>query len=285
MSAARSADGGELVDTGGYRTNCQVGGRAAGEGDAVLLLHGSGPGVTAQANWQGIMPLLAKERRVVAPDLVGFGHTERPRDLPLEFMRTWTDQKLAVLDHYGIETADVVGNSFGGVVALATAVRAPRRVRRLVLMGSAGVPLRLTPELDFAWGYTPSKANMRRVLESMADDPALVTDELVELRYEASLAPGLQENYAALFPAPRQRWLDALVIPDGELRSVSQPALLIHGRNDRVVPVESSVLLAEKLPAARLEILEDCGHWVMIERKARFLELVRGMLGVGVRDA
>ncbi len=63
------------------------------------------------------------------------------------------------------------------------------------------------------WGYMPSFENMRRIMDVFAHDRSLVTDELAQLRYEASVRPGFQESFAAMFPAPRQRWVDAMASP------------------------------------------------------------------------
>ena len=125
-----------------------------GDADAppVLLLHGSGPGVTAYANWRLTIPTLATRLRVVAPDLVGFGFTERPDEVEYS-LDLWVDQVLGVMDGLGIECASVVGNSFGGGLALRLAARHPDRVHRLVLMGSVGVPFPITDGLDRVWGY------------------------------------------------------------------------------------------------------------------------------------
>lgn len=264
-----SADGGRLIETGGYPTNCHI----AGEGKPLLLLHGSGPGVTALANWRGLIPPFSKSRHVIAPDLAGFGYTQRPMGLPYQFLETWTDQILNLLDTLSVEEpVDVIGNSFGGALTLALAMSAPERFGKLLLMGSAGAPLDITDDLDFAWGYEPSLENMRRALSSMAYNQSIVTDELVELRHKASLTPGFLESYAELFPAPRQRWLDALITPDDQLAKIDHPCLLIHGKHDKVVQYQSSVHLANHLPNAELVLLEDCGHWVMIEQTNAFID-------------
>src|SRR5690349_16740322 len=91
-----------------------------GQGPPVLLLHGSGPGVSAWANWRLTMPELAKRFRVIAPDIVGFGHTERPAGTRYS-LDTWTTHALDLLDGMEIDKVSLVGNSFGGALALALA--------------------------------------------------------------------------------------------------------------------------------------------------------------------
>jgi 2-hydroxymuconate-semialdehyde hydrolase len=244
----------------------------------VLLLHGSGPGVTATANWRPIIPALGASRRVVAPDQLGFGGTATGEWRT--YGRTaWTDHALALLDTLGIGTVDIIGNSMGGAVALSIAAARPQAVRRLVLMGSMGVAMALPKGLDAVWGYTPGTEQMRRVIGLFAHNRDLITDELVELRYRASLDPPVRDSWAAMFPEPRQRWVDDLALSGAELAAVGAPVLLVHGRDDRVVPWRSSsAQLVDLLPDARLHVLSRCGHWTMIERTADFLAVVQPFL-------
>jgi 2-hydroxymuconate-semialdehyde hydrolase len=242
-----------------------------------LLLHGSGPGVTAIANWRAVIPALAADRRVVAPDQLGFGGTATGERRT--YGRTaWTDHALALLDTLGIGTVDIVGNSMGGAIALIATAR-PELVRRLVLMGPVGVAMALPPGLDTVWGYTPGIEQMRQVIALFAHDRDLVTDELVELRYRASLGPPVRDSWEAMFPEPRQRWLDDLALSGAELAAIRAPVLLVHGRDDRVVPWRSSsAQLLDLLGDARLHVLSGCGHWTMIERTADFLAVVQPFL-------
>jgi len=261
------------IRTGAFHTNVHD----LGEGAPVLFIHGSGPGVSAWANWRLVLPVLAQTRRVIAPDMAGFGFTERVPGAAYT-MDAWVQQALDLLDALDIERADVVGNSFGGALALALAIRAPHRVRRLVLMGSVGVPFAITPGLDAVWGYTPSFANMRRIMDVFAFDRALVTDELAQLRYEASMRPGFQETFGAMFPAPRQRWVDAMASPEAAIRALPHETLLIHGREDQVIPLATSLTLSQWIPRSQLHVFGRCGHWTQIEHSARFARLVGDFL-------
>lgn len=261
------------IRTGAFHTNVHD----LGEGAPVLFIHGSGPGVSAWANWRLVLPVLAQTRRVIAPDMAGFGFTERVPGAAYT-MDAWVQQAIDLLDALDIERADVVGNSFGGALALALAIRAPHRVRRLVLMGSVGVPFAITPGLDAVWGYTPSFANMRRIMDVFAFDRALVTDELAQLRYEASMRPGFQETFGAMFPAPRQRWVDAMASPEAAIRALPHETLLIHGREDQVIPLATSLTLSQWIPRSQLHVFGRCGHWTQIEHSARFARLVGDFL-------
>lgn len=262
---------GNSVIANGIRTNYHD--QGAGKGSPVLLIHGSGPGVTAWANWRLTMPALATNFRVLAPDMVGFGYTERPAGVQYN-MENWVSHILGFMDALGIEKAHVVGNSFGGGLALALAIRAPQRVDRLVLMGSAGIAFPLTEGLDRVWGYQPSIDAMRGLLDIFAFNRNLVTDELARMRYEASIRPGFQEAFSSMFPAPRQRGVDSLASPESAIRNLSNPTLIVHGREDKVIPLASSYQLMDLIPRSQLHVFGECGHWTQIEHAARFNRLI-----------
>lgn len=253
-----------------------------GAGDAVVLLHGSGPGVSARSTWQPTFGALAAGHRVLAPDLAGFGATERRPGFRYG-LRAWLLQVVGFLDALRLERASLVGNSLGGALALALATHSPQRFDRLVLVGSAGLKFPVTPGLEAIWGYEPGRAAMRRVLEVMAYDGGLVTDDVVEARYLASVEPGVGEAFATMFPAPHQRWVDAMATPEDRIAALPQPTLLIHGRDDRVVPVSCAYRLAELIDRAQLQVYGRCGHWALVERADDVNGLVAQFLGARPR--
>lgn len=269
MNSPANPEIAQSIGAGGILTNYHD----VGSGQPVLFIHGSGPGVSAWANWRLVLPVLGKHRRAIAPDMIGFGFTERPAGIAYS-MDTWVAQAIGLLDALGIEQADLVGNSFGGALALALAIRHPRRVRRLVLMGSVGVPFTITPGLDAVWGYTPSLDNMRGLLDLFAYDRGLVNDELALLRYQASIRPGFQESFAAMFPAPRQRWVDAMTSAEADIRAIPHETLIIHGRDDQIIPLSNSLTLAQWIDRSQLHVFGRCGHWTQIEHAARFARLL-----------
>jgi 2-hydroxymuconate-semialdehyde hydrolase len=271
---------GTKIETCGYLTNCHD----HGSGQAVFLLHGSGAGVSGWANWRLLVPELARKWRVVAPDLVGFGYTETPADFEFEFMDSWVDQMIAVLDALEIDRAHFVGNSFGGSLALWLAHRAPERTGRLVLMGPGGWPTEVRPELRALWGYKPSPDAMREAMSVMAYNQDLITDELIEMRYRATLREGAQEVFERVFPLPYQRWLDAQVMPIATLQAISNEVLLIHGRDDRVVPASVSWNLHQHLINSQFHSISRCGHWTMVEHARRFRQLVENFIEEGEID-
>lgn len=254
---------GQIIEVSGWPTNVHD----EGQGPPVLLIHGSGPGSMAWTNWRTIAPELARQFRVIAPDLLGFGHTTKPPGT--RYTRSlWTQHLLAVLDALAVPQADVVGFSLGGGLALRLASRRPERVGRIVLIGSLGLDFPLTAGLDTVWGYTPSEAGMRRVLEALIHDRGLITDELVRMRYETTLRPGYQEVFQAMFPPPRQESIAAFALEDDALRAITAETLILHGREDQVVPAEIGWRLHGLLERSELHVFGHCGHFVQVERAA-----------------
>lgn len=247
----------------------------------LVLIHGSGPGVTGFANWNGVLPRLSQHFRCLAPDMVGFGYTEVPdgvTDFTLDF---WVDHIVGFLDALGIERASFVGNSYGGGLSLAVAARQPDRVERFVLMGAAGLRFEMSAGLEAVWGYEPSEANMRKLMETFAYDPGLVTDAIVLSRHNASIRPGSHEAYSRLFPEPRQAKLDRLATPEEAIRGISARALIVHGREDVIVPVDVAYRFSALLRFSELHVFGECGHWTQIEKKDRFLDVVIPFLTAG----
>jgi len=261
------------IQTGTFNTNYHD----VGKGFPLVLLHGSGPGVSAWANWNKLFPLLSSDHRIIAPDLVGFGYTDRPEGQVYN-MDAWVTQTVNLLDALKIEQADIIGNSFGGALALALAIKYPKRVRKLVLMGSMGVTFPLTYGLDRVWGYTPSLTNMQELIGIFAYNRAMMPPELAKGRYEGSIQPGFQESFSSMFPAPRQAGVEAMAQYEIYLKEVRHQTLIVHGREDRVIPLETSMKLISIIENAQLHVFGKCGHWTQIERTEEFAELVRNFL-------
>jgi 2-hydroxy-6-oxo-octa-2,4-dienoate hydrolase len=258
---------GRSIQAAGLATNYHE----MGEGTPVLMLHGSGAGVSAWENWQHVMPAFAEQYRVIAPDIVGFGLTERPAE-PKFNIKVWVQHFLGILDALGIEKAHVVGNSFGGALAMATAISNPHRINKLVLMG--------TPAGEFdrvnrssSWNYEPSEASMRDLLLGFPHDPSFVTDEMVQARYQMTLQS--DTAYRKLFAKPEegQTTTRAKGIPEKDLTQIQHPVLVLHGREDSVVPMECGLRIATHCPNAEMHLFGHCGHWVQIERRQEFVRL------------
>ena len=267
-----------MLSVDGIRTHIHE----AGEGPTLLLLHGSGPGVSAWANWRLVLADLAQDFHVIAPDQIGFGGTEAGPDGRYG-REVWSRHALALMDELGIERFGIVGNSMGGAIALSVAAARPAAVERLVVMGTVGSHREIPPTLDRVWGYTPDLEEMREIIRLFAFDQSIVTDDLVRLRYELSLKPDTRASYEAMFPAPRQRAVDDLALDDDELAGIECPTLVIHGYDDQIIPIEFSLQVMDALPNADAYFIGRCGHWVQIEQTAKFIEAVRSFMSASGR--
>ncbi|MEW5686039.1 MAG: alpha/beta hydrolase [Pseudomonadota bacterium] len=266
---------GSFVTVGDVRTHYHD----VGAGPPVVLLHGSGPGVSAWENWGRVIPRLADTHRVIAPDMAGFGLTEGPAGQPLD-IKLWVAQLTELLDALDVGPAVLVGNSFGGGLSLATTFRDPSRVRGLVLMGTPFGRFEQTAALHQGTEYTPSLENMRAILGRFPHDPAIVTDEMVRTRYEMSLRHPDNAALRALMPEKPTDGQPVIVrgAPFERLATLTQPTLVLHGREDIVIPMEVAVDAARHIPDSELHLFGRCGHWVQLERPEAFVLLVRDFL-------
>jgi 2-hydroxy-6-oxo-octa-2,4-dienoate hydrolase len=260
---------GQSVDAFGIRTNYHD----MGTGTPVILLHGSGPGVSAWTNWRRVLPVFAEHFRVLAPDMAGFGFTERRDDLTYD-IKLWVKHLLGFMDALGIQKAHLVGNSFGGSLSLAAALRFPDRFDRITLMGTPCGKFNMTPGLRAGWFYEPSLENMRAVMTLFPFDQSVVTDELVRERYATSLIPGAQEGLRRLLVKPNEEGETPLSgMPEEAVAGLQHPTLILQGREDRVIPMEMALRLAARIPRAELHLFGQCGHWVQAERHDAFVAL------------
>ncbi|MEQ9661030.1 MAG: alpha/beta hydrolase [Parasphingopyxis sp.] len=262
---------GQSVEAMGLQTNYHD----YGEGEPIILIHGSGAGVSAWANWRGTIPQLAKSARAVAYDVAGFGFTELDPEANYT-IEYWLEHLTAFLDALGLEKVSFVGNSFGGTLAAHFALQSPERVSRMAMMGANLLPHEMLPDLDrLAWGYEPSPEMMRELLLAFPYDQSIVTDELVQARFEATNRPDYQAAFRSMFPPPRQRWVNELAPTAEQIATIDCEVLMIHGREDRMVPVDVSIDAARIVPRAELHIFGHCGHWVQMERPREFMSLIQ----------
>lgn len=239
---------------------------------AVLLMHGAGPGANAAANWRHLMPDLAENFFVVAPDLVGFGQTVIPDPFPAD-VTAWiglrVEQIFGIMDELNIPAAYIVGNSMGGALTLQLLVEAPERFKKVVLMGSIGAPAPRTPEMVRLLSFysDPRQARYREIMHSFAYDADRFEgmDEIVSTRFKIATNPEVQAIATKMIDSMRVG-MDSLIMPPSVLGKLPHEVLIFHGRHDRIVPLDTSLYLLKHLQRAELYVLDKSGHWAQLER-------------------
>lgn len=250
----------------------------AGSGDAVICLHGTGPGSSGLSSYAANIGALGERFHTYVPDLPRFGGSTKvkisaPR---LDYM---SGAVRRFMDALGIDRAHLVGNSMGAQTALKLAIDSPDRVGRLVLMAPAVMGYSLSSPMPteavrlistYYSGDGPSRERMRQLLLRMVHDPSRLTDEVVDARFQASIDPETLEANS-IGPWARQSL-------EGEVGECAAPTLLIWGLEDRATPFDHALYLMKTLPDARLHVLQHCGHWANVERAEEFNAQVLGFL-------
>ncbi|WP_030912445.1 alpha/beta fold hydrolase [Streptosporangium amethystogenes] len=258
----------------------------AGEGPPLLLLHGSGPGVTGWRNFRGNLAVLAEHFRCLILEFPGFGVSDPTGEHPMVGGRTAVTR---FLDGLGLQQADVIGNSMGGAIGAQVAMAYPDRVRRLVTIGGIGKNL-FSPGpgegirllMDFT--EEPTRERLIQWLDSMVYDRSLVTEELIEERWALATEPatlaGARQMYGKAAFAAGAAAAAASDTPPywAMLHKIKAKTLITWGRDDRVSPVDMAILPMRTIPDVEVHIFSDCGHWVMIEQKAAWESVVLAFL-------
>lgn len=258
----------------------------AGDGPPLVLLHGSGPGVTGWRNFRGVLPAFAGHFRCLVLEFPGFGVSD---DFGGHPMITAFGAVGTFVDALGLDTVDIVGNSMGGAVGINYAIGNPDKVRRLVTIGGIGTNL-LTPgpaegiRLLQDFTENPTREGLIRWLQSMVYDPAVVTEELIEERWKLATDPQTlasarrmygKEAFAAMITMMQsakgpQPW--------AMMHRVTAPTLITWGRDDRVSPLDMALIPMRTIPNAEFHVFPNCGHWTMIEAKDAFCSVVLDFL-------
>lgn len=256
-----------------------------GDGSAVVMLHGGGPGASGLSNYSRNIDALARSHRVIVPDMPGYGRSSKHVDHsdPFGYL---ADMIRGLLDELGITTAHLIGNSYGGAAALRLALDTPHRAGKLVLMGPGGIgttrglPTQgLKSLLSYYSGDGPSREKLAAFIRTyLVYDGAAVPDELIDIRYQASLDPEVVANP----PLQRPKGLRTLVrmdlTRDRRLKRLPNPTLVLWGRDDKVNRPSGGPLLLNLMPNAELVMTSHTGHWMQWERADLFNQLVTEFL-------
>lgn len=235
----------------------------AGSGSAVVLLHGLGGN---SGNWGFQLGALAQKYRVVVPDQVGFGQSDKP--LINYRVATYVDFLDKFLDELKIERASLVGNSLGGWIAAAYALKYPARVERLVLVDAAGVAIPADFNTGQFNGLNPSTRDAARLLSSLVfHDKRFAGDAAVDQMLAARISAG--DGYTI------QRIVESIArredVLDGRLGAIKQPTLIVWGREDGLTPLaREGEAFKREIPHAQLVVFDACGHVPQVEKPSEF---------------
>ena len=239
----------------------------AGDGRPLLLLHGSGPGVTGWRNFRGILGTFAEHFRCLILEFPGFGVSD---DFGGHPMVTAQGAVSTFVEALGLDSVDVIGNSMGGGVGINYAIRQPAKVRRMVTIGGIGTNIftaapsegiRLLQEFT----ENPTRQRLVDWLHSMVYDSALVTDELIEERWALATDPSTLESARRMYgKAAFGQMMAAMRPSDGPMpwammHKVTAPTLLTWGRDDRVSPLDMALIPMRTIPNVELHVFPTAG--------------------------
>jgi 4,5:9,10-diseco-3-hydroxy-5,9,17-trioxoandrosta-1(10),2-diene-4-oate hydrolase len=252
-----------------------------GEGDAIVLLHGGGPGAYGYSNFSRNVGPLAARNRVIVVDLPGFGRSDH-RNRPEGIYKAMAQAVGEAMDHAGIAKASLIGNSLGGGTALRFALDRPDRVDKLVLMGpGGGMPVfspmpteGLTRMFKFYEDEGPTIEKLEKVIDLLVFNRSSITPDLVQERFVAATMASVLANP----PLRGGRKNDNDDLWRHGIGGIQAPTLLLWGRDDRVVPLDAALLFLKAIPNADLHVFSKCGHWAQWERAEEFNEVVGSFL-------
>jgi len=254
----------------------------AGQGEAVVMLHGGGPGASGWSNfYKNVDFFVDAGYRVLLLDCPGFN---KSGEIVTEVVRPLLNARAVkgLLDALGIAKAHLVGNSLGGATALHFALEFPERLDRLVLMGPAGMGhsvMQPNPQEGIRHMIKlyrePSYQNFVNMLEVFVFDPSAITEELRQGRWSniESRPAHLRNFLASTELAPIAGW-DV----SARAKHIAHKTLVTWGRDDRFVPIDNGLRLIHTLADAQLHVFSRCGHWAQWEHAPAFNELVTRFL-------
>ncbi|MBW2942635.1 alpha/beta fold hydrolase [Zhongshania aquimaris] len=240
----------------------------SGSGPVVVFLHGSGSGASGHSNFKYNYPYLVEQGyRVIVPDLIGYGYSDKPDNVQyhLDFFVECIKQ---LLDHIGVSSCALIGNSLGGAIAIKFTLDNPSQVDKLVLMAPGGI------EEQADYFHMPGMQVMKEVFTSGPMAPERLEDFIRRgLVYDDSVVDEqlINERWG-IFQQQNSQVITSMVVPNmtERLSEIRCPVLAFWGVNEKMMPETGIQKLAKGCPNIRLTLVSQCGHWVMVEHRNMF---------------
>jgi 2,6-dioxo-6-phenylhexa-3-enoate hydrolase len=245
----------------------------AGGGDVVIMLHGGGPGASGWSNFSGNIAPLSERFRVILLDFPGFGKSDSV--VITEGRASFNARMVSdFIKSLGIARAHLVGNSLGGATTAKFAAEYPDHAAKIVLMGAAGggtslfvpMPNEGIKLLNSVF-QNPTKEGFKRLMGLFVYDPAWITEELLEKRWNAVV--GNPQHLEA-----RRQSTPGIEDLTSDLSKIRAETMIVWGRDDRMVPLDHALALLWKIPSSRLHVFSKCGHWAQVEKAEEFNRLL-----------
>jgi pimeloyl-ACP methyl ester carboxylesterase len=245
----------------------------AGSGPALLLLHGTGGHLET---YQKNVTALSQHFRVIVPDMIGHGYTDRPDvDYTLD---DYADHLFALLDHFGAARAYLSGESIGGGIAAWMALRAPERAAGLVLNtgilerpDAAG--LAQLADLEVRTSRLAAELTLeavRRRMEWLVLDPSVMTEEMIRIRYDIYAQPGMVDDVVRILHAVlemnRGPYAGGDYMDAARLSGISCPTLVLWSDHNPGKPYERVKPAIDSIPDVKVHIVTDAAHWPQFEQ-------------------
>ncbi|MEG6617112.1 alpha/beta hydrolase [Peptococcaceae bacterium 1198_IL3148] len=274
-----------MLNLNGINVNCYTAGES---GSPIILLHGAGVD-SADISWREIIKPLSEHYRVFAPDLPGYGKSDKPDDV--EYSLTFYVEILErLIESLNFNKVSLIGLSLGGGISIAYTLKHPLQVEKLVLVGAYGIFKRLPYHLLSYW-YTQSSFNelsyrltakSRRfvkwtLLNGLFGNPDNLSDELVDEIHQALKAPNAGKAFASFQRSDITR--NGLRSNLAErLSEIKVPTLIVHGTKDTSVPVVHAQKAHQVIKGSQLYLMEGCKHWAQKEKPEEFIRIVSAFL-------
>jgi len=250
-----------------------------GHGLPVMLLHGSGPGVSTFGNFRLVLEPLAERYHLLAFDLIGFGESDRKKAPPYFDLELWFRQARAMLQLLPDDNVGVLGHSISASLALRLAA-VESKVARVLTTGAMGTSFRVNEHTVRTWTFPESREDLRRAGESLVYDTSIIDDAWIEGRTKILHDGDYGDYFRSMFTGDKQRYVDAAALDSSTISKVRCPVLMIHGRDDKPFPfAETTLPLGRALGHADIVVLSECGHSPALEQPQKLIHLASMIFG------